>query len=284
MEAHHVNQRHPPVIVRLPFRSRSPEVRSSRPPSPSLIQASHKGPQTSVHQYSPTRPPPVPFIPYKHFGSSRSSSRNSSPRSTYNHANGRNPGTVYPGRPKPRSHLAHHDSPSSAESGSARGDYAREEIAFTAVDPFRPSVTSSVNFASHAHHSHHALRYSGGLASRIMCILLVDLKPIWTFLFDTLPRQFYLYFLLRLPALYFSRVARIFEEADMTMSEIKGMALVTLVPMVGPNAVVSDWDDEISALSYRLKTSWKGFIDSLMKEWKTLNIVSVLLLRCAPLF
>ena len=41
------------------------------------------------------------------------------------------------------------------------------------------------------------------------------------FALDTLPRQLYLYFLLRLPYMYFSRVTRIFEEADMSMPQIK---------------------------------------------------------------
>ena len=30
----------------------------------------------------------------------------------------------------------------------------------------------------------------------------------------------------------------------------------------------------------RLKNSWEAFIDALIREWETLNIVSVLLLRC----
>ncbi|KJA14576.1 hypothetical protein HYPSUDRAFT_49018 [Hypholoma sublateritium FD-334 SS-4] len=48
-----------------------------------------------------------------------------------------------------------------------------------------------------------------------------------SFVGETLPRQIYLHFLLRLPSLYFSRVARIFEEADLTLPEIKRMALET---------------------------------------------------------
>ena len=48
-----------------------------------------------------------------------------------------------------------------------------------------------------------------------------------TFVAKTMPREVYLHFLLRLPSLYFSRVARIFEEADLTLPEIKKMALET---------------------------------------------------------
>jgi hypothetical protein len=156
------------------------------------------------------------------------------------------------------------------------------------VDPFRPSVASSINFTpqtsryqAHVYHIFQpdGVQYEGGYRTPRRT-LKADFKLVWTFLFDTLPRQFYLYFLLRLPAFYFSRVARIFEEADMTMSEIKGMALATLVPMTNPNGVISDWDHAI-ALNSRQKTTWEGFIDSLLKEWKTLNIVSVLLLTYA---
>ena len=42
-----------------------------------------------------------------------------------------------------------------------------------------------------------------------------------------MPREVYLYVLLCLPSLYFSRVARIFEEADLTLPEIKKMVLET---------------------------------------------------------
>ena len=41
------------------------------------------------------------------------------------------------------------------------------------------------------------------------------------FALDTLPRQLYLHFLFRLPSIYFSRVSRIFEEAEMSLPEIK---------------------------------------------------------------
>ena len=43
------------------------------------------------------------------------------------------------------------------------------------------------------------------------------------FVVDTLPRQVYLHSLLRLPALSFSRVARIFEDAEVSKHEIQRM-------------------------------------------------------------
>jgi hypothetical protein len=102
---------------------------------------------------------------------------------------------------------------------------------------------------------------------------------LWMF-FDLLPRQLYLHFLFRLPAFYFSRVALIFDEAEMTMSEIRQMA---------PDHTTFREPDELHGYGFsikhtnplklnQLRATWAAFIDSLLMEWKTLNIVSVLLL------
>ncbi|KAJ6464677.1 hypothetical protein C8R47DRAFT_956170, partial [Mycena vitilis] len=105
------------------------------------------------------------------------------------------------------------------------------------------------------------------------------------FMLDFVPRQVYLHVLLRIPALYFSRVSRVFEDAQLSLPDIKRMACAT----------TDDWDsDKPGQRSYflahhnptvplprsllNLRTSWEGFIDSLIREWKTLNIISVLLL------
>lgn len=92
------------------------------------------------------------------------------------------------------------------------------------------------------------------------------------FVTDAFPRQMYLLFLFRLPALYFLRVTRIFEEADLTLTEIKEMALH-----------VNAEDSYLAIASLypayqRLITAWELFINKLVKEWETLNVVSVLLL------
>ncbi|KAL1750051.1 hypothetical protein FB107DRAFT_280017, partial [Schizophyllum commune] len=44
-----------------------------------------------------------------------------------------------------------------------------------------------------------------------------------TLLLDAAPRVLYLYFLLRLPSLYFSRVARIFQDAKVSRPDIERM-------------------------------------------------------------
>lgn len=127
------------------------------------------------------------------------------------------------------------------------------------------------------------------------------------FFVDTLPRQMYLHILFRLPALYFSRVARLFEDAEVSKHEVQRMIAACAPPQpnpvangVGVNAGFSaafggvhnaalrnhgslfpfpeDWNPpSVSPALARFKNSWEQFIDSLMREWKTLNLVSVLL-------
>jgi hypothetical protein len=111
---------------------------------------------------------------------------------------------------------------------------------------------------------------------------------VFFFLVDSVPRQLYLHLLLRIPALYFSRVTRIFEDARLSLPDIKRMA----------RAKADQWNpsenfiwqpsmqtpDQMplprSLLQFR--SSWESFIDSLMREWKTLNVISVLLLSYVP--
>ena len=235
--------------------------------------------------------PPIIIVPVSqpyHRGS-RVNERQRSPTSRSRRSYSRSVSPVSPHSGHPPI-IIQGSSSSWGSSSSSRRAYDQEQSAYTAVDPFRPSVAPSINFPPHAEsyyyydrpHHHHSSYPTYTVARRtVWRTLLVDsLTLIWHFIFDTLPRQFYLHFLLRLPAFYFSRVAHIFEEADMTMSEIKGMALATLAPMTDPNSALPDWDDTIAKLNSNLKTTWESFIDSLLREWKTLNIVSVLLLSC----
>ncbi|TFK35080.1 hypothetical protein BDQ12DRAFT_635577, partial [Crucibulum laeve] len=155
------------------------------------------------------------------------------------------------------------------------------------------------------------------------------------FLSDTLPRQIYLNFLIRLPALYFSRVARIFEDAEVSRPDIQrmvdagvgghgfftmpaeaerrradaqrggvspghtyppgsglspgavsglGIGLAAQIgtahapATLGPLPFPEDWTPPLVSPSLiRFKQSWEIFIDSLLREWKTLNLISALL-------
>lgn len=92
------------------------------------------------------------------------------------------------------------------------------------------------------------------------------------FFTSILPRQMYLHCLLRLPYMYFSRVDQIFVDAQLTLEEIKEMALRDSVD--GRHGRRYKMPKAYS----RLKKNWEDFIDNLMREWKTLNIISGLLL------
>lgn len=109
-----------------------------------------------------------------------------------------------------------------------------------------------------------------------------------TLAFDTLPRQFYLHLQLRLPSLYFSRVARIFEDAAVSRPEIQ--RIIDAYESTGTPSVQNltsrivlpfpeDWvPPNVSPALARFKRSWENFVDSLVREWKTLNVLSALLL------
>ncbi|KAH9962450.1 hypothetical protein BC827DRAFT_1130505 [Russula dissimulans] len=105
---------------------------------------------------------------------------------------------------------------------------------------------------------------------------------------DTLPRQLYLHSQLRLPSLYFSRVARIFEDAAVSRPEmqrvIDACEDVEIETVHSPRGnIVLPFPEEwvppnVSPALARFKHSWEIFVDSLVREWKTLNVLSALLL------
>ncbi len=110
--------------------------------------------------------------------------------------------------------------------------------------------------------------------------------------FDTLPRQLYLHVQLRLPSLYFSRVARIFEDAAVSRPEIQriidAVESVETENLQGRTRTVGlpfpeEWvPPNVSPALARFKRSWESFVDSLVREWKTLNVLSALLLTWVP--
>jgi len=113
------------------------------------------------------------------------------------------------------------------------------------------------------------------------------------FLMDTLPRQIYLHLLLRLPSLYFSRIARVYEDAELSKPDIQRLVDACapqfrrttsspIPPGYRPRRslpLADEWTAaNVSPALVRFKNSWEAFIDSLLREWKTLNLVSALLL------
>ncbi|KAF8596100.1 hypothetical protein BDV93DRAFT_411825, partial [Ceratobasidium sp. AG-I] len=116
---------------------------------------------------------------------------------------------------------------------------------------------------------------------------------------DQVLRQVYRHFLLRLPSVYFTRVSKVFEEAELSRVEVQKMIDAGKRARSsrirgrnvgqGPRAVTVDsmdffptdreWTTPVVSPSLnRFKESWDEFMESLQKEWKTLNVVSALLL------
>jgi hypothetical protein len=105
------------------------------------------------------------------------------------------------------------------------------------------------------------------------------------------PKSLYQHFLLlRLPNLYFSRVARIFEEADLSLNELKTMALESAEKNLsnkngkGNHNHVWQWEYGtargcLPPAYDSLRATWDEFVGNLLREWKTFNLISVLLLR-----
>lgn len=118
---------------------------------------------------------------------------------------------------------------------------------------------------------------------------------------DTLPRQCYHWFLLHLPSLYWQRVARVFEDAEVSKPEIQRLidacgyfahdpsvdAVIAsgfATPTAGQKTLAlglpypEEWNPPtVSPALARFKLSWESFVDTLMREWKTFNLVSALL-------
>lgn len=116
---------------------------------------------------------------------------------------------------------------------------------------------------------------------------------------DQILRQVYRHFLLRLPSVYFTRVSKVFEEAELSRVEVQKMIDASKRARrsrirerhkdPGPRSMTVDamdffpsdreWATPVVSPSLnRFKESWDEFMESLQKEWKTLNVVSALLL------
>lgn len=159
-----------------------------------------------------------------------------------------------------------------------------------------------------------------------------SLKNLGIFITNIL-QKLYLNILLRLPAMYYTRVAGIFQDADVNGRDVQRMmdpggfhlrssstdivavndtngsnstsrpggiaspeggveilspptrppptpmARVRTPPPPNESMSLAEWTPQVesSALN-RFKKSWEGFVDSMLREWKTMNLVSALLL------
>ena len=110
------------------------------------------------------------------------------------------------------------------------------------------------------------------------------------FTFEILPRQFYLHDRLRFPSLYFSRVLRILQPRPELQRIIDGCSVAgTKSVQYRTTGIVLPFPDNwvppnLSPSLARFKLSWKSFVALLEQAWKTLNVLSALLLSCSHLF
>ncbi|TFY76837.1 hypothetical protein EWM64_g7176 [Hericium alpestre] len=174
--------------------------------------------------------------------------------------------------------------------------HSREEL-FVAVDPFRARYTFSLTRCFHRIPPSSSNPSTVGSISIFTdvdvecddaCCFPVHTRPARMFVTDTLPRQMYLHMLMRLPSLYFTRVARIFEDAEVSRPEVQRMIDACFPRDVGATRghghghalpFPEEWNPPtVSPALVRFRHSWEAFIDSLIREWKTLNVVSALLL------
>ncbi|VDB92438.1 unnamed protein product [Peniophora sp. CBMAI 1063] len=111
----------------------------------------------------------------------------------------------------------------------------------------------------------------------------------------SIPQEVYMLFLLRLPRFYFSRVARVFEDAELSMPDIiriyttsarewqarqtsgNGRINIARLPVPTWNPLTGTGASEVTPAMEAFKDSWESFIGSLLQEWNTLNIISALL-------
>lgn len=90
------------------------------------------------------------------------------------------------------------------------------------------------------------------------------------------PKALYNFVLLTLPALYFSRVVKIFEEADLSLGAMKTWVLES----ADNSGLRYGFDSSGHPPAWKsMKKTWEEFISNLLREWKTFNLISVLLLR-----
>ena len=215
-----------------------------------------------------------------------------------------------------------HESPPTASAPHSRatspirlfnwsGFHRTHEDPFVPVDPFRIR-TRLRGLSFHSPDTEYNLPFDPTCEENPFCCIpsfhckpedrfISFLRDARYFILDTLPRQIYLHLLLRLPSLYFSRIARVYEDAQLSKPDLDYMIesysssgqqqqrqrIVRSSPIPPGShyhpAPALPFPDEwtttnVSPALIRFKQSWEAFVDSLLREWKTLNVVSALLL------
>ena len=105
---------------------------------------------------------------------------------------------------------------------------------------------------------------------------------VWGGFIFTLIRQTFSCLQMRLPSMYFLRVAAIIRESGISMADFASIqrrgpqqAFMRMTLLVGTHSIPN-----INKIHYkRFKKKWKAFVMRCMEEWRNLNILSALLLR-----
>jgi hypothetical protein len=113
------------------------------------------------------------------------------------------------------------------------------------------------------------------------------LRPTLRVIFEKCPQQIYLAALLHLPYLYFTRVSRILEDAELTVPKVRRLYTPVQHTVVEKAAVdeqegIKEIEESLSVAHF--KATWESFVDSTVREWKALNVISALLLSCVEPF
>ncbi|KAJ6491959.1 hypothetical protein C8R45DRAFT_189931 [Mycena sanguinolenta] len=129
--------------------------------------------------------------------------------------------------------------------------------------------------SSRVRRRHPVWPWNMGLKSEMMSALVI--------IFIKVPSLVYLHLLLRLPLLYFSRVTRLFEDANLSLPDIRRLVVANADQWKDgtPGSLITTFlpaDAAISPHLLNFRHSWEGFIDSLLREWKTQNVVAALML------
>lgn len=104
------------------------------------------------------------------------------------------------------------------------------------------------------------------------------------FVFDSIPHQVYsTVAFLQIPTFYQMRVFRAFEDVEISIPEIRGAMLdITQQKLEGDNPVKTRPrrpSSKSDAKKFKkLLEAWKEFVETVVKEWETFNIISALLL------
>ncbi|TRM59371.1 hypothetical protein BD626DRAFT_508117 [Schizophyllum amplum] len=123
------------------------------------------------------------------------------------------------------------------------------------------------------------------------------LGVIYTFLTYRLPLFCYQLFLFRMPVFYYGRVSRVLEDAEMSLADVRQLARATASEWKKKDHKeqekaldelnrMTNWTytpqyaSQVTPAMRRFRESWETFIDSLLREWKTQNVISALLLSC----